>query len=152
MNARILTIAILALGMAGCGTYGSRYGDGGNYSSGSGYRLTSNCYDCGVVRRIDSFDDGRRSSGVGGAVAGAVIGGVVGSQVGSGSGRDVATVAGAVAGGLAGRDMQRNSGREHYEITVQMNRGGQVRVQQAQLNGIREGAQVVVRNGRVQLY
>jgi len=156
-------LVALSFGVAGCASYGGGYSDRysdrtdgryqrDTYAGDSRYRSASNCYDCGVVQRIDRFDDGRRTSGVGGALAGAVIGGVVGSQIGSGSGRDAATVAGAVAGGLAGRDMERNASRGDYELLVRMSSGQLVTVRQRDLNGIRDGSRVVVRNGRAQLY
>ncbi len=160
MNARMIILALLALGMIGCSTYGGgyrsgqqgydsgRYGD--RYYGDSGYGDYRNCSDCGVVQRIDRVDDGRRG-GAGGAVAGALIGGVVGSQVGSGRGRDAATVAGAVAGGLVGRDMARRSDDGYYVVFVRLYSGHDVRIEQYDLNGVREGSEVVVRDGHAQL-
>lgn len=156
-------IVVLSLGLGGCASYGGSYDDRysdrgdsryqrGSYAGEPRYRSASNCYDCGVVLQINRFDDGRRSSGVGGAVAGAVIGGVVGSQIGSGSGRDAATVVGAVAGGLAGRDLERNASGGDYELIVRMSSGQQVQVRQRDLDGVREGSRVVIRGGRAQIY
>ena len=147
MNFRIVSVALLALGLSACSTSGNGYNNG--YSS-SGYRSSSNCYDCGVVQRIDSYTGERRTTG-GGAVAGAVIGGVLGSQVGSGDGKKAATIAGAVAGGLAGNAIEKNMNQNWHDVTVRMNDGRQVVVTQNQLNGVREGSRVVIRNGRAQL-
>jgi hypothetical protein len=96
------------------------------------------------------FGDGRTSGA--GAVAGAVIGGVLGSQVGSGRGRDAATIAGAIAGGAAGNRIEgERNARDTYAVYVRMDDGRRLVFEQRQLDGIREGARVTVRNGRAHL-
>ena len=148
MNFRIVSVALLALGLSACSTSGNGYNNG--YSSSDGYRSSSNCHDCGVVQRINSYTGERRTTGAG-AVAGAVIGGALGSQVGSGDGKKAATIAGAVAGGFAGNAIEKNRNQNWYDVTVRMNDGRQVVVTQNQLDGVREGSRVVIRNGRAQL-
>lgn len=143
MNFRIISIALLALGLGACTT------SGGGYAGNSGY--SSNiCNDCGVVQRINSYTGERRATGAG-AVTGAVIGGLLGNQVGSGDGKTAATVAGAVVGGMAGNAIEKNQSQTWYDITIRMNDGRQVTVTQNQLNGIREGSRIIVRNGIAQL-
>ncbi len=144
MNIRILPAALLALGLSACTTSGGGYGGGS-----SGYR-SSNCNDCGVVQDIQSYRGQRRASG-GGAVAGAIIGGVLGNQVGSGDGKTAATVVGAVAGGIVGNNIEKNSNDTWYDITVRMSDGRQVVVTQNNLNGVRGGSNVILRDGRAQL-
>ena len=148
MNIRIVPAALLALSLAACSTSGNGYNNG--YRNDSGYRSSSNCADCGVVQRIESYSGERRTSGAG-AVAGAVIGGVLGNQVGSGDGKKAATVAGAVAGGFAGNAIEKNMNQTWYDVTVRMTDGRQTVVTQKQLDGVREGSQVVIRDGRAQL-
>lgn len=124
-------------------------------SGGYGYRddyRYSRCQDCGVVERIEvaRYGDGRTSGG--GAVAGAIIGGIVGSQIGSGSGRDAATVAGAIAGGVAGNKIESDQkARDVYAIFVRMDDGRRRVYEQRDLQGLREGDRVEIRQGRVRL-
>lgn len=149
MNVRILAITTLTVALAACGSMGSPYRD--SYSDHGDYRSETRCYDCGVVQRIERYDSDGRTSG-GGAVAGAVIGGVLGNQIGKGDGRKAATVVGAVAGGFAGNAIERDSSRTRYAIDVRMDNGQRISVHQSQLNGVREGSRVVVRDGVARLY
>lgn len=148
MSPRILTAALLSLGLAACSTPGS-YHEG--YRTDSVDRISSNCYDCGVVQSIQNYSGERRASGAG-AVAGAVIGGVIGNQVGSGNGKKAATIAGAVAGGLAGNAIEKNMSETWYEINVRMSDGRQVVVTQHELDGVHEGSAVIIRDGRAVLH
>lgn len=143
MKFRILLLALLTLILAACSSSGGYYGD-------SGYRSPANCHDCGVVQRIDSYTGERRSTGAG-AVTGAVVGGVIGSQIGSGDGKKAATVAGAVVGAVAGNEIEKNMNQTWHEVTVRMDDGRVVAVTQNDLNGVREGSRVIVRDGRARL-
>ena len=64
-----------------------------------------------------------------------------------------ATVAGAVAGAVAGNAIQNRAQANNntYSLTVRMNDGRSVVVQQGELGGIREGSYVRVYNGRAWL-
>lgn len=147
MKTRILSAALLVVGLGACATDG--YDRGPSYRD-SAYR-SSNCYDCGVVQRIETYTgEPRRTTGAG-AVAGAVIGGALGNQIGSGDGRTAATVAGAVAGGLAGNAIEKKMDRTWYDLTIRMNDGRTVVVTQNDLDGVREGSRVVIRDGRAHL-
>jgi outer membrane lipoprotein SlyB len=113
-------------------------------------RNSRRCSNCGTVQRIEN--DYREGSSGGGAVLGALVGAALGNQVGSGDGRKAATVAGAVAGGVAGNRIERNRNeRGEYELEIRMDNGRRITVEQRDLNGIREGDRVVVRNGRARL-
>lgn len=142
-NLKFLPAALLVLGLSACST-------GGGYDSRYAGSSMRNCYDCGVVQRIESYSGERRTSGAG-AVAGAVIGGAIGNQVGSGDGKTAATVAGAVIGGIAGNEIEKNRNQTWYDVTIRMNDGRSVVVSQNSLNGIREGSRVVIRNGNAYL-
>ena len=151
MNFRIpLLICITAMSMTlgACATSG--YGNSG-YGSGSGYGTA--CYDCGTVIRIDQI--GQPSRGVAGAVVGGLVGAAAGRKIAddkSEGRQNTATAAGAIAGAVAGSAIQRNVSGEHYSIQVRMSDGRVVTVTQNDLNGIREGSQVRVYNGRATLH
>ncbi len=148
MKLGIIFAASAALALSACSSYG-----GSETNRSSSYNSApTNCYDCGVVQRVESYTgEQRRTSGVG-AVAGALIGGALGNQVGSGDGKKVATVAGAVAGGVAGNAIEKNRmDRTWHEVTVRMNDGRTVVLSQDDLNGVSEGSRVIIRNGRAQL-
>lgn len=148
-NRNVLAAALMSVALTACaGTGGYGYQDRGYRDSYTYQR----CNQCGVVERIDvaRYGDGRASGA--GAVAGAVIGGVLGSQVGSGRGRDAATIAGAIAGGAAGHRIEGDrAARDTYAVYVRMDDGRRLVFEQRQLDGIREGARVTVRNGRAHL-
>jgi len=147
MKLRIAITALAVLALSAC----SSYGGNDNYrSTGSNYSAPANCNDCGVVQRVESYTGERRTTGVG-AVAGALIGGALGNQVGKGDGKTAATVAGAVVGGIAGNQIEKNRDKTWHEVTVRMNDGRTVVLSQDDLNGVREGSRVIIRNGRAQL-
>lgn len=151
MKLPIAFTALSVLALSACSSYGGN--DNNRMSSSSaGYSAPANCYDCGVVQRVESYTgEQRRTSGVG-AVAGALIGGALGNQVGKGDGKKVATVAGAVAGGFAGNAIEKNNmDKTWHEVTVRMNDGRTVVLSQDDLNGVREGSRVIIRNGRAEL-
>jgi outer membrane lipoprotein SlyB len=149
MNKLIPMIVSLGL-LSGCAT-DSGYSNDRYSSAYDRDNRYVRCDRCGEVTRIERFEGERRSSG-GGAVVGAVVGGVLGSNVGSGDGRRAATVAGAVVGGIAGNEIERNrNGRDVFELTVRMDDGRRVRIEQRDLSGIREGDRVIVDGGRARL-
>jgi outer membrane lipoprotein SlyB len=143
----------LGLALAGCTTsgnpqYTTQYPNGPVYGSGA----AGMCVDCGVVQQISSYTGERHGTTGAGAVVGAVVGGAVGNQVGSGDGKTAATVAGAVVGGIVGNNVEKNrAGGTWYELHVLMGDGRTITVTQDDLNGIREGARVRLRDGRAYL-
>ena len=150
MDVRIATLAgVLGLALAGCTSSNPQYVSGGPvYGSGA----AGMCVDCGVVQQISSYTGERRGTTGAGAVVGAVVGGAVGNQVGSGDGKTAATVAGAVVGGIVGNNVEKNrAGGTWYELHVLMADGRTVTVTQDDLNGIREGTRVRLRDGRAYL-
>lgn len=148
MDVRIpLLAATLAVGLGGCMSDGNSYsGTPRYYGSGA----AGVCVDCGTVQSISSYTGERRTSGAG-AVVGAVVGGALGNQVGSGDGKKAATVAGAVVGGIVGNNIEKNRDRTWYEINVLMGDGRTVTVTQDDLNGLREGSRVRLRDGKAYL-
>ncbi len=154
MKLRILLCLLAVLMLGACATDSGYYRNGYGYDRGydrsysGGY---ANCYDCGVVERIETLYGADRPSGAG-AVLGGVVGGALGSQVGSGSGRTAATVAGAVAGGVAGHEIERRQRTGPiYEVHVRMDNGRMIVVDQRNLGGVRPGARVRIINGEARL-
>jgi outer membrane lipoprotein SlyB len=150
MDVRIALLAgSLALGLTGCMSSGSDHYAGNRYY-GSG--AAGVCVDCGVVQSISSYTGERRGTTGAGAVVGAVVGGALGNQVGSGDGKKAATVAGAVVGGIVGNNIEKNrTDGTWYEMNVLMGDGRTVTVTQDDLNGIREGSRVRLRDGKAYL-
>ncbi|GAB6196305.1 glycine zipper 2TM domain-containing protein [Lysobacter xanthus] len=150
---RLIGVAAASvIALAGCAT---SPGYGGGYAGAPMSGSTANCYDCGVVTRIESLGGGMAPAS---GTAGAIIGGVVGAAAGrtiandeSKGRQNTATVAGAAAGAVAGAAIQRNmtGGSGSYNVYVRMNDGRTTMVTQSDLGSVREGSMVRVYNGRV---
>lgn len=150
MTYRLLLVPALALSLGACATTDRGYGYQDRYPD---RHYSTRCDACGVVERIDvaRYGDGRTTGA--GVVAGAILGAAVGNQVGDGDGRRAATVAGAVAGGAVGHRVERERAeRDVYAVFVRMDDGRRVVVEQRSLDGVREGARVIVRDGRARVY
>ena len=143
----------LAVGLAlsvGCASTNPGYSSGNGYSGNS----TANCYDCGVVTRIEA-GVGSRTPNATGAVLGGLVGAVAGRKIADGQtdseGRkNTATVAGAVAGGVIGNAIQNRAGTG-YNVYVRLDNGQQVVAMQDDIGAIREGSRVRVTNGHAYL-
>lgn len=160
MQTRALSLLLTAsaLTLAGCVTtpsnngygYGSDRG-GGSYGNASGSRY---CADCGIVTRIDTVSSNRSAPTGTGAVLGGIVGAVAGRQIsketgGSKGNKNVAAVAGAAGGALAGNAIQNRVTGDSYEVTVRMDDGRSVVINQRDLAGVRENTYVRVVNGKV---
>lgn len=155
MKIRLIALGVTAtLALAGCATTAPSSSYGGGYSAPSS--STRYCAECGVVERIDTYASGSSAPSRTGAVLGGIVGAVAGRQIsdrtgGSEGNKNVATVAGAVAGAAAGNAIQNRTGGDSYAITVRMDDGRRVTINQNDLGGIRENTYVRVQNGRVVL-
>ena len=157
MNMRLIAIGLTAtLALAGCAStspgYSSGYGGGYNTAQANRY-----CADCGIVERIDVVPSGRSAPSATGAVLGGIVGAVAGRQIsdrtgGSEGNKNVATVAGAVAGAAAGNAIQNRTTGDTYNITVRMDDGRRVTINQHDLGGVRENTYVRIQNGRVVIH
>ena len=145
--------SVLAVVLGGCASSGDYYGSRDEHRGYPAREAAreAGCAACGVVERIEVARYGDGGTTGAGAIAGALVGAAVGNQVGSGDGRRAATVAGAVAGGVAGNRIERERNRQMFALTVRMDDGRRVVIEQRALQGVREGARVVVRGGSVQL-
>lgn len=156
MNLRLLTIGLTAtVALAGCASTSPRYSNGG-YNSGGYNNAPANryCADCGIVERIEVVPSGRSAPSATGAVLGGIVGAVAGRQIsdrtgGSEGNKNVSTVAGAVAGAAAGNAIQNRTTGDTYNVTVRMDDGRRVTINQRDLAGVRENTYVRVQNGRV---
>lgn len=136
--------AVAAAALAGCATSPGYGGTSPSYGSS-----TASCYDCGTVTRIESV--GTTRSGATGAVIGGLVGAAAGRQLAEDESKgrqNTATVAGAAAGALAGSAIQKNINNNSYNVTVRMDDGRMVTINQSDLGGLREGSYVRVANGR----
>jgi len=107
------------------------------------------CYSCGRVERINVIYAARQNTHTG-AVLGGIVGGVLGNQVGKGDGRKAATVAGVVGGAVAGNAIEKRANQQTFDITVRMDNGNVVVVNQSTLpGGLQIGSPVRISNGRV---
>lgn len=145
-------IAVALAFSAGCASTGPGYSTGNNgYNNGYSSNSNANCYDCGVVTRIET-GVGSRAPNATGAVVGGLVGAVAGRKIAdsntdSQGRKNTATVAGAVAGGLIGNAIQNRAGTG-YNVYVRLDNGQQVVAMQDDIGGIREGSRVRVSNGR----
>jgi len=156
MQLRTLTLmAAGALTLAGCATTSPNYGYGGGSRSG-GYSSPSSsryCAECGIVTRIDAVASNRSAPTGTGAVLGGIVGAVAGRQIsketgGSKGNKNVAAVAGAAGGALAGNAIQNRATSDTYDVTVRMDDGRSIIVNQRDLAGVRENTYVRIVNGK----
>jgi len=154
----IAAAAVATVALAGCATTSPGYGSGGynnGYGNNGGYNNTNNrCADCGIVTRINQVASGRTAPSATGAILGGLVGAVAGHEIsdhtgGSKGNQNIAAAAGAVGGALAGNQIQKNVTSDTFDITVRMDDGRTVVVNQRDLGGIRENTYVRVVNGRV---
>lgn len=157
MKMRLLVIGLTAtVALAGCASTSPGYGSSGYGSGGYSAPASRYCADCGIVERIDVVSSGRSAPSATGAVLGGIVGAVAGRQIsdrtgGSEGNKNVSTVAGAVAGAAAGNAIQKRTTGDTYNVTVRMDDGRRVTINQHDLGGIRENTYVRVQNGRVVL-
>jgi outer membrane lipoprotein SlyB len=142
----IAAAAVATVALAGCATTSPGYGSGGynnGYGNNGGYNNTNNrCADCGIVTRINQVASGRTAPSATGAILGGLVGAVAGHEIsdhtgGSKGNQNIAAAAGAVGGALAGNQIQKNVTSDTFDITVRMDDGRTVVVNQLDLGGIR---------------
>ena len=153
MKMHLMAAAVATMALAGCAstTPSNGYGNSGYNTPAP---TTANCYDCGVVTRIDAVGNTTQNNAATGAVLGGVVGAVAGHELAKDSSKgkqNTATVAGAAAGALAGHAIQKNAQAkaQSYTVYVRMDNGNTVTLNQADIGGISEGSYVRVYDGRV---
>ena len=103
----------------------------------------------GVVDRIELYRVGSDEPAVLGTILGGLAGGVIGHQIGGGRGNDVATVAGALGGAYVGNKIEKSREGDRYRITVRLEDGTRLVLEQMGEGELRIGDRVKVVNGRV---
>jgi len=86
-----------------------------------------------------------------GTVIGGLAGGVIGHQIGSGRGKSAATVAGTIGGAVVGNEIEK---RQHqatprYRITVRLDSGSTLIVEEARDLNLRVGDRVRIEDGHI---
>jgi outer membrane lipoprotein SlyB len=154
----IAAAAVATVALAGCATTSPGYGSSGynnnSYGNSGGNYNTNRCADCGIVTRINQVASGRTAPTATGAILGGIVGAVAGHEIsdhtgGSKGNQNIAAAAGAVGGALAGNQIQKNVTSDTFDISVRMDDGRTIVVNQRDLGGIRENTYVRVVNGRV---
>ena len=104
----------------------------------------------GRVARVELFREGSSSPATAGTILGGLAGGVIGHQIGGGHGNELATIAGAVGGAVVGNKIQKSRQADRYRITVILDDGRELVLEQAGEGDLRVGDRVRVVNDRVQ--
>jgi len=84
-----------------------------------------------------------------GTVLGGIAGGVIGHQIGSGRGNTAATVGGAIGGTLLGHEIEEKVAGSHYRVTVRLDSGATLLIEDNRDVDLRVGDRVRVENNRV---
>ena len=85
-----------------------------------------------------------------GTVIGGIAGGVIGHQIGSGRGKTAATIAGTVGGAVVGNEIEkRQSQATRYRITVRLDSGSSLIVEDMRDLSLRVGDRVRIEDGHI---
>ena len=104
----------------------------------------------GKIEAIETYraSDNRRVNG--GTVLGGIAGGVIGHQIGSGRGNTAATIAGAIGGAVVGTEVEKRQVQgSRYRITVRLDSGNALIVEDTRETNLRVGDRVRVENNRI---
>ena len=85
-----------------------------------------------------------------GTLVGGVAGGVIGHQIGGGRGKTAATIVGAIGGAVVGNEIERKQVQgARYRITVRLDSGSTLIVEDTRDINLRVGDRVRVENDRI---
>ena len=85
-----------------------------------------------------------------GIVLGGLAGGVIGHQIGSGRGNTAATIVGAIGGAAVGNEIEKKQVQgSRYRITVRLDSGSTLIVEDTRDVNLRVGDRVRVENNRI---
>ena len=107
--------------------------------------------DEGKVEAIDIYIAPNNKPVNGGTVLGGLAGGVIGHQIGSGRGKTAATVAGAIGGAVVGNEIEKKQEQAtpRYRITVRLDSGSSLIVEDTRDLNLRVGDRVRVDDGHI---
>jgi outer membrane lipoprotein SlyB len=149
------TLAALALATLGASAQAqSQWREDGRWAQHDYQSGTVQNVAFGVVTAIEpARSGGGEINGGAGALLGGVIGAVLGRQVsGRGEARTAGTFAGAVAGALIGHQVEKHRSRGESStarVSVQLDRGGVVTLDGADIADLRVGERVRIENNRI---
>jgi outer membrane lipoprotein SlyB len=104
----------------------------------------------GKVEAIELYRTSDNKLVNGGTVIGGIAGGVIGHQIGSGRGNTAATIAGALGGALLGNEIEKKQTQAtRYRITVRLDSGSSLIVEDQRDLNLRVGDRVWVEDGHI---
>jgi len=107
--------------------------------------------DDGKIEAIEIYRAPDNKPVNGGTVIGGLAGGVIGHQIGSGRGNTAATIAGAIGGAVVGNEIEKKQeqGTQRYRITVRLDSGSSLIVEDTRDLNLRVGDRVRIENGHI---
>jgi outer membrane lipoprotein SlyB len=106
--------------------------------------------DEGKVEAIELYRASDNKVVNGGTVIGGIAGGVIGHQIGSGRGNTAATIAGALGGAMIGNEIEKKQTQAtRYRITVRLDSGSSLIVEDQREPNLRVGDRVWVEDGQI---
>jgi len=106
--------------------------------------------DEGKVEAIDIYRAADDKPVNAGTVIGGVAGGVIGHQIGSGRDNTAATIVGAIGGAVVGNEIEKKHVQTtRYRITVRLDSGSSLLVEETRDLNLRVGDRVRVEDGRL---
>ena len=104
----------------------------------------------GKVEAVELYRTSDNKLVNGGIVIGGIAGGVIGHQIGSGRGNTAATIAGALGGALVGNEIEKKQTQAtRYRITVHLDSGSSLIVEDQREPNLRVGDRVWVEDGHI---
>jgi outer membrane lipoprotein SlyB len=104
----------------------------------------------GKVEAVELYRTSDNKLVNGGTVIGGIAGGVIGHQIGSGRGNTAATIAGALGGALVGNEIEKKQTQAaRYRITVRLDSGSSLIVEDQRDLNLRVGDRVWVEDGHI---
>jgi outer membrane lipoprotein SlyB len=115
---------------------------------------SSTAGDYGTIEAIEIYRTNDNQPVNVGTVLGGVAGGVIGHQIGNGRGNTAATIAGAIGGAVVGNEIEKkrvqgSRYRISYRITVRLDFGSALIIEDARDVNLRIGDRVRVENNRI---
>lgn len=112
-------------------------------------RETTTRVEYGYVESVEVFRGSDDKPVNAGTVVGGIAGGVLGHQIGSGSGQTAATIVGAIGGAVVGHEIDRKAHATRYRISVRLDSGSTLVVEDTHDVDLRAGDRVRVENDRI---
>jgi outer membrane lipoprotein SlyB len=111
---------------------------------------SSTAGDYGTIEAIEIYRTNDNQPVNVGTVLGGVAGGVIGHQIGNGRGNTAATIAGAIGGAVVGNEIEKKRVQgSRYRITVRLDSGSALIIEDARDVNLRIGDRVRVENNRI---